>query len=163
LPIEFRQLRPFAPAFVKRAYAPRGLERRQTRADLAAQHSPGRGDEFQEKKVKGERKKGQCGQQVSEFRLQSGFPFANSPTEVGTLTPLSELHSISASRIRSAVRPSQNSGMRALESGKGLSNARVAAATILFVSVPAIVFVPISTVIGRSVFSRSVMHGIPAP
>ena len=39
LPIGFRQLRPFAPAFVKRAYAPRSLERRQTWTDLAAQHS----------------------------------------------------------------------------------------------------------------------------
>ena len=37
LQIEFRKLRPLAPAFVKRAYAPRSLERRQTRADLAAQ------------------------------------------------------------------------------------------------------------------------------
>ena len=52
--------------------------------------------------------------------------------------------------------------MRTFDSGKGLSSARFAAAMILFVSVPAIVFVPISTVIGRSVFSRNVMHGIPS-
>jgi len=66
LPIEFRQLRPLAPAFAKRAYAPRSLERRQTRADLAAQHSPGRGDEFQEKRLKGKGRKGNAG-----YRCQS--------------------------------------------------------------------------------------------
>ena len=46
LQIEFRQLRPLAAAFIMRAYAPRGFKRRQPRANLAAQHSPGRGDEF---------------------------------------------------------------------------------------------------------------------
>src|SRR5205807_9949641 len=72
---------------------------------------------------------------------------------------LVQLFPTNASRMRSAVRPSQSGGMRRVDLLCGLSNAPFAAVMILVVSVPAIVFVPMSTVIGRSVFSRSVIHG----
>ena len=47
--IEFRKLDALSPALLQHADAPRSLERRQARIDLAAQHSLSRGDDFQEK------------------------------------------------------------------------------------------------------------------
>ena len=41
-------------------------------------------------------------------------------------------------------------------------NAAAASAMIFVVSVPTTTFVPISTVIGRSVFSRNVRQGMPS-
>src|SRR2546426_114462 len=49
-----------------------------------------------------------------------------------------QLFPTNASRIRSAVLPSQSGGIRRLDLLGGLSNARTAASTIFVVSVPAI-------------------------
>src|SRR6185369_5513277 len=67
----------------------------------------------------------------------------------------------SASRMRSDVWPSQNGGCSRGFLAVPFSVA-FAAAMIFAVSVPTMTFVPISTVIGRSVFSRSVRQGMPS-
>src|ERR1041385_5243558 len=68
--------------------------------------------------------------------------------------------STSVSRMRSEVWPSQSGGEARAFFAEPFRVA-LAAATIFAVSVPTTMFVPISTVIGRSVFSRSVRHGMP--
>src|SRR5215216_8078190 len=69
-------------------------------------------------------------------------------------------NSSSASRIRSDVWPSQRGGWRNAFFAEPFS-AAVAALIIFVVSVPTTTLVPISTVMGRSVFSRSVRQGMP--
>src|SRR6188474_9842 len=96
-----------------------------------------------------------------QYRLRSERVVVPKSCDGGGHPPATAGGSDKASTIRSAVYPSQYSGMRSFDLSGGLSSARFAAVTIFVVSVPAIVFVPISTVIGRSVFSLSVMQGMP--
>ena len=63
--------------------------------------------------------------------------------------------------MRSDVLPSQRGGWRVTLFAEPF-NAAVASAMIFVVLVPTTTLVPISTVIGRSVFSRNVRQGMPS-
>src|SRR5690606_3365176 len=86
-----------------------------------------------------------------------GRPFDGRPMRIGYALASS---GASVSTIRSAALPSQTCGRRPVLPCP--ASTASAAATILAGSTPTIVFVPSSTVTGRSVFSRSVTQGMPS-